>query len=98
MFDAAGRLWSPNEGDLAKMCFWRGIQGFWGTAVVRGLLLLQAVRAFWTKKSSVEERRPQQDLKADELKWSRTALPGMDVSTVRHAVSSACFQAKSTTC
>ena len=76
----------------------RGIQGFLGTAIVRGLLLLQAARAFWTKKNSVEERRPQKDFKSDEQKLSRTALPGMDVSNLRHVVGSACFQVGSTTC
>ena len=44
-----------------------GIQGFLGKTIMRGpLLLLEAVRAFWTKKNSVEERCPQKDFKPDE--------------------------------
>ena len=66
---------------------------------MRGLLLLlEAVRAFWTKKNSVEERCPQNDFKPDEQNLSRKALPGMVVSTLRHVVGSACFQVGSTTC
>ena len=63
---------------------------------MRGLLLLlEAVRVFWTKKNSVEERRPQKDFKLDEQKLSRTALPryGCEHSDV---VGSACFQVRST--
>ena len=66
---------------------------------MRGLpLLLEAVRVFWTKKNSVEKRRPKNDLKPDEQKLSRTALPGVVVSILQHVVDSACFQVGSTTC
>ena len=76
-----------------------GIQGFLSKAIVRGLLLLlEAVRVFWTKKNSVEKRRPKNDFKPDEQKLSRTALPGVVVSILRHVVGNACYQVGSTTC
>ena len=74
----------------------RGIQGFLGTAIKRGLLLLQAVMACWTKQNSVEERRSHKDFEPDEQKMA--ALPGLDVSTLQHAVGSACLQVGSTSC
>ena len=80
-------------------CRPEGYKGFLGKAIVRSLLLLlQAVRVFWTKKNSVEKRRPKNDFKPDEQKLSRTALPGMVVSIVRHVVGNSCFQVGSTTC
>ena len=72
---------------------------FLGKAIVRGLLLLlEAVRVFWTKKNSVEKRPPKNDFKHDEQKLLRTAFPGMAVSILRHVVGHACFQVGSTTC